>query len=114
MDDFSFQKRIKRQMRAIEAARTLLEVREGASREDLKRAWRRACKEHHPDRNPDDREANKRLAAINCAYRLLAFGEPCKMLLEYDKVEHGGTKDQKYNISSTWGYFLWWRKGFFG
>lgn len=113
MDRFVFQERIRRDSEARRVARRLLGVDEGASPEELKRAWREACKEHHPDRNPDDDDAGRRFAAINCAYRLLAHGEPCEMLLEYRESEPATSEGDEYRLDNAWGQFLWWRDKFF-
>lgn len=43
-----------------------------ASAEAIKRAWRRACKEHHPDREGGD---TTKMAAANWAYELLSDPE---------------------------------------
>ena len=59
---------------------------------------------HHPDRNPGDSEANRTHAADNIACRLL----PCGMLLEDEYAKSAGLRRGKYNLSSRWGYFLWW------
>lgn len=113
MDDFGFQERIRRDMEGREIARRILEVRGGASGQELKRAWRRACKKHHPDRNPGDSDANRRLAAINCAYRLLACGEPCEMPLLEEQAQPEAPQHDKYKLDNAWGFFLWWRERYF-
>jgi len=113
MDDFSFQERMGRDLEAREIARRILDVDENASPEDLRRAWRKACKENHPDRNPGDRDAGRRFAAINCAYRLLAYGEPCEMLIEDNPTQYATSEHDKYRLDNAWGLFLWWRDKFF-
>ncbi|NLW50592.1 MAG: DnaJ domain-containing protein [Candidatus Brocadiaceae bacterium] len=113
VDDSQFQDRLEREVRARRIARRILDVPEDAPPEELKRAWRRACKENHPDRKAGDPDAARRFAAINGAYRLLVFGEPCRMLLEADDEAPAGTDADGYNLDSRWGYFLWWRDGFF-
>lgn len=49
-----------------------LGVSRGASPDELKQAWRRLARLHHPDRNPGDPGAAERLAAINAAYTVLS------------------------------------------
>jgi len=112
MDEFSFQERIRREMEGREVARRILGVGPDASPQELKGAWRKACKENHPDRNPADCDAGRRFAAINCAYRLLAYGEPCDTLTEDNPAEYA-TEDGKYKLDNAWGLFLWWRDRFF-
>ena len=109
VDEFQFQDRLEREVRARRIACRILGVREGAAPEELKRAWRRACKDSHPDRKAGDPGAGRRFAAINCAYRLLAFGEPCETLLEADEEAPADTSEEGYNLNTPWGYFLWWR-----
>jgi len=113
MDDSDFQERIRRDMEAREIARRILDVDENALARELKRAWRKACKERHPDRNPGDSDAGRRFAAINCAYRLLAYGEPCEMLFEQEQMQSTTSEHEKYRLDNAWGWFLWWRDRFF-
>lgn len=46
----------------------VLGVSPDASDEEIKKAYRRLAKEYHPDRNPGDREAAKKMQQINDAY----------------------------------------------
>lgn len=113
MDNERFQEGIRRDIEARQIARQVLEVDEGASDEELKRAWRSKCLAHHPDRNPNDPEAVRRFLVVNCAHRLLAEGIPCDMLLDEVKRETSVPLDDKYNLDNAWGLFLWWRDRFF-
>ena len=49
----------------------LLGVDRSASAEELKRAYRKLAMQHHPDRNPDDPEAERKFKDINEAYDVL-------------------------------------------
>jgi DnaJ-class molecular chaperone len=49
----------------------VLEVESWASPEEIKRAFRKLAFQHHPDRNPDDREAEVRFKSISHAYQVL-------------------------------------------
>jgi molecular chaperone DnaJ len=42
-----------------------------ASADDLKKAYRKLAMQHHPDRNPGDKEAEKRFKELNHAYDIL-------------------------------------------
>lgn len=46
----------------------VLGVSRDASDEDIKRAYRRLAKKYHPDLNPGDQEAAKRMQEVNAAY----------------------------------------------
>jgi len=46
----------------------ILGVSPNASDEEIKQAYRRLAKQYHPDRNPGDEEAAKKMHQINAAY----------------------------------------------
>ena len=46
----------------------VLGVSRDASDEDIKRAYRRLAKKYHPDLNPGDQEAARRMQEVNAAY----------------------------------------------
>ena len=80
--DPNFMDSFNRDHETRKAARRLLEVHEGASDEELKRAFRRAAVVCHPDHVGNTEDANKRFALVKCAYELLANDQPCERLLE--------------------------------
>lgn len=47
---------------------TVLGVKEGASEEEVKNAYRKLAKKYHPDLNPNDEVAAKKMQEINAAY----------------------------------------------
>lgn len=49
----------------------VLGVAKSASAKDIKAAYRKLAKKHHPDQNPDDPKAKERFAAANQAYEIL-------------------------------------------
>jgi hypothetical protein len=55
-----------------------LGLQPGASPDDVRQAYRRLARDHHPDLVPDDRqaEARRRMAAINAAYSVLRNYQP--------------------------------------
>ena len=59
------------EMRALE----VLDLETDASFTDIKAAWRRLAKAHHPDVKPNDAEAAKRFQAIQTAYEVLRAAE---------------------------------------
>jgi molecular chaperone DnaJ len=50
----------------------VLGVQKGSSREDIKKAYRQLAIKHHPDRNPDSKEAEERFKEATEAYEVLA------------------------------------------
>jgi curved DNA-binding protein len=59
-----------------------LGIERGADEKEIKRAYRRLAREHHPDVNPDDNQAAERFRAVSEAYEVL--GDPEKRAL-YDR-----------------------------
>jgi molecular chaperone DnaJ len=53
----------------------LLDVDQGATPEDIKRAYRRLAREHHPDANPGDPDAEARFKDVARAYEVLSDPE---------------------------------------
>ncbi len=49
----------------------VLGVAKNASAKEIKSAYRKLAKKHHPDQNPDDPKAKDRFAAANQAYEIL-------------------------------------------
>lgn len=60
----------------------LLELSKEASQEDVRRAYRRLVREHHPDANPEDSRAEERFKEIQQAYEILSDPEKRR---EYDR-----------------------------
>ena len=113
-DDFEFMERINLDLEARKAACRILQVQEDASKEQLKKAYRRASMRYHPDHNQGDPEANRKFTLIKCAYELLANDKACDKLLEKIKSWPGAAENGRYNLDNPWGHFLWWRDKFFG
>ena len=65
----------------------ILGVPKTASQQDIRAAFRKLAAKHHPDRNPDDPNAEEKFKEINEAYTVLADEEKRKM---YDRF---GTAD---------------------
>ncbi|PWZ09986.1 DnaJ protein ERDJ3B [Zea mays] len=67
----------------------VLQVPKGASEDQIKRSYRKLALKYHPDKNPDNEEANKRFAEINNAYEVLTDQEKKKI---YDRYGEEGLK----------------------
>src|SRR5215216_1510983 len=63
----------------------ILGVDKNASLEDIKKAYRQLARKHHPDLNPNDKEAHKKFQQINEANEVLSDPEKRKKYDQYGK-----------------------------
>ena len=69
----------------------VLGVARDASADELKRAYRQLARQYHPDRNPDDPEAEERFKEASDAYQVLSDTERRKT---YDRHGHEAFQSQ--------------------
>lgn len=62
---------------------SVLGVPKNASEEDIKKAYRKLARQHHPDLNPNDAEANKKFQQINEAHEILSDPDKRKKYDQY-------------------------------
>lgn len=55
---------------------SVLGVAPGASKDEVTKAYRKLAKKYHPDLNPGDEQAAKRMAEVNAAYDSIMNGTP--------------------------------------
>lgn len=65
----------------------ILGVEKTASDNDIKKAYRKLAVKYHPDKNPDDKEAEENFKEIAEAYEILSDSEKRQM---YDQFGHDG------------------------
>ncbi len=68
----------------------ILEVTKTASKGEIKKAYRKLAMKYHPDKNPDDKEAEERFKKINEAYEVLGDDEKRKIYDTYGKEALNG------------------------
>lgn len=67
----------------------VLEVARGASQEDIKKAYRKAALKYHPDRNPNNKEAEDKFKEAAEAYEVLSDEDKRR---RYDQFGHEGMR----------------------
>ncbi|MFC1566418.1 molecular chaperone DnaJ [bacterium] len=65
----------------------LLGINKGASEAEVKAAYRKLALKYHPDRNPDNKQAEEKFKKINEAYEILSDAKKKQM---YDQFGHAG------------------------
>jgi molecular chaperone DnaJ len=68
----------------------LLGVSRSASEDEIKKAYRKLALQYHPDRNPDDKQAEEKFKEVSEAYQILS--EPEKRA-KYDQYGHAAFGD---------------------
>lgn len=63
----------------------ILGVNKNATQDEIRSAYRKLARKHHPDLNPNDKEANKRFQQINEANEVLSDPEKRKKYDQYGK-----------------------------
>jgi len=74
-----------------------LEVSKTATQEEIKKAFRQKARQYHPDRNPDNPEAEEMFKAANEAYEVLSDEENRR---KYDQI---GSNWKQYSNSGAAG-----------
>ena len=74
-------------MRAAKDYYQILNVGRNADEKEIKRAYRRLARKHHPDVNPGDKQAEEKFKEVSEAYEVLS--DP-KRRAQYDKFGHLG------------------------
>ena len=65
----------------------VLGIGRDADEQDIKRAYRKLAMKYHPDRNPDNKDAEEKFKEVNEAYEILSSPEKKR---RYDQFGHAG------------------------
>ncbi|MEJ2499344.1 MAG: DnaJ domain-containing protein, partial [Sulfurovaceae bacterium] len=63
----------------------ILEVSRDSNGAEIKKSYRKLALKYHPDRNPDDKEAEDRFKLVNEAYQVLSDDEKRSIYDRYGK-----------------------------
>lgn len=74
----------------------ILGVDKKASEKDIKNAYRKLARKHHPDLNPNDAEANKKFQQLNEANEVLSDPDKRKKYDQYGENWQHGEEYEKY------------------
>jgi molecular chaperone DnaJ len=74
----------------------VLGVEKTASKDDLKKAYRKLAMQYHPDRNPDDKSAEDKFKEAAEAYEILSNDDK---RANYDKFGHAGIRGGQQGFS---------------
>ena len=84
----------------------VLGVDRSASEPDIKKAYRRIAMKYHPDRNPDDADADAKFKEATEAYEILSDGEKRGA---YDQFGHAGVDPfETFVVFSAPGWCSGW------
>jgi curved DNA-binding protein len=82
---------------------TILGVDKNADQEAIRKAYRRLAMRYHPDKNPDNKEAEEKFREVNEAHEVLSDPEKRR---KYDRI---GSDWQRYNTTGAGGYEDWFK-----
>ena len=79
----------------------VLGLQKGASDDEIKKAYRKLAKKYHPDLNPGDKEAEKKMKEVNGAYEVLSDAEK---KARYDQYGFAGIDPNYAGVAGGGGF----------
>lgn len=85
----------------------ILEISKGASKEEIKKAYRKQAIAHHPDKNPGDKQAEERFKEAAEAYEVLSDDQKRARYDQYGHAGMGGNAGggQHMNMEDIFSHF---------
>src|SRR5436309_8381916 len=84
----------------------ILSVERTATVEEIKKAYRKLALQYHPDRNPDNKEAEEKFKEATEAYEVLSDGDK---RARYDRFGHEGVRQNDFghyqNVNDIFSHF---------
>jgi len=79
----------------------VLGIKRDAGQEDIRRAYRKLAKQHHPDLNPGKKEAEARFKSVSAAYDLLSDPEK-RARFDRGEIDANGSERHGANYSRAY------------
>ena len=79
----------------------VLGLQKGATKDEIKKAYRKLALKYHPDRNPGDKEAEEKFKEAAEAYDVLSDD---KKRQQYDQFGHAGPQAQGFPGGAGGGF----------
>ncbi|MGI9282046.1 MAG: molecular chaperone DnaJ [Endozoicomonas sp.] len=79
----------------------VLGVEKGASDKEIKKAYRRMAMKYHPDRNPDDKDAEENFKEVNEAFEILSDDQK---RAAFDQYGHAGVDPNMGGMGGAGGF----------
>ena len=79
----------------------VLGVEKSCTDEELKKAYRKLAMKYHPDRNPDNKEAEEKFKEANEAYAILSDADKRR---QYDQMGHAAFEQGGYGGGGAQGF----------
>src|ERR1700730_10867444 len=83
----------------------VLGIDKNATQEEIKKAYRSLARKHHPDLNPNDKEAHKKFQQINEANEVLSDPEKRKKYDQYGKDWQHSEQFEKQQSAQGWSRY---------
>jgi molecular chaperone DnaJ len=84
----------------------ILSVEKSATVEEIKKSYRKLALQYHPDRNPDNKEAEEKFKEATEAYEVLSDGDK---RARYDRFGHEGVRQNDFghyqNVNDIFSHF---------